>query len=253
MKKTSLILSSLLIGVSAFASSVLPQNKIDQLKADFPKMVGNPALTIVAGVDQGSFYQLKIQAKGQRGRTQTFDLYITQSKTPTIFIGKAFDKNGNIYMNQDIIKKGVAFSFGTGKKELYLVTDPECPYCQRLEASISKEALKDYKINVIPMPLSFHKESKPMLYWVLSAKTNKEKAERMHSVMTGSQDYKSFKVSEAEKIVVDKIIDKSNIAANELGARGTPSVYGPDMKKVDYSFLVNKPKAKPVSQPALVK
>jgi len=39
----------------------------------------------------------------------------------------------NFPKNAEIIKKGVMFTFGKGKKNIYIVTDPQCPFCKLME------------------------------------------------------------------------------------------------------------------------
>ena len=45
---------------------------------------------------------------------------------------------GKFPTNAQIVKEGVAFSFGNGP-DLYVVTDPECPFCRRVLNPIDNE------------------------------------------------------------------------------------------------------------------
>jgi len=247
LKRT--ILTGLLLATTSVMAGVnMTKTEINNDLNLFPKMLKNKALSVTKSLKENGFDHLELMAKTPRGN-QKFEIFVMHGDNPTMFIGKAFKTDGTPYtlpVNTKLVKDSVAFSTGTGPEQLYLVTDPECPYCQRLESKISKEALKKYTINVIPMPLSFHRDSKSMLYWVLSAKTNSEKADRMHNVMTGNTEYKEFKVSKENKDKIDKILKKSAVAASELGAKGTPSLFGPDMKPVSSSILMKKVEVKKV-------
>ena len=246
MKKSTKILSlitALSISVSAASAKqgdILTQKDFEQVKKENKKLFSQPGMKIIKGIDQGDFKQYEVEASGPRG-VQRFQFFQSNKIKDTIFFGAAFKTDGTQYslpVNEKVINEGVAFSMGTGSEQLYLVTDPECPYCQKLEEAIKPEALKKYTINVIPLPLSFHKKAKPMLYWVLSGKTKAEQSTRMHKVMTGDKEWETFKVSDTEKSRIDSILSKSDKASKELGAQGTPSVFDKNFQKTNYQMLV---------------
>lgn len=220
----------------------MSSKELKLVKSEYKALVGAPYLSIIKGIDQGSFKQVSVEANTKRG-SQTFEMFIPKSDKNVVFFGKAYDKSGKPYMlplDTELIKKGVAFTVGNGKENIYLVTDPECPYCRKLESNLDPKISEKYTINVIPMPLSFHRDAKPMLYWILSAKTNKEKAERLHKTMTGDESFRKYSPSPAVKAEIDAIFAKSNKAAIELGAKGTPSVYDSNFNKIGYDKLVKK-------------
>ena len=106
-------------------------------------------------------------------------LYVTKDKKYTI-IGRVIDKNGkplipNFPKNTKIIKEGVLFTFGEGNKDIYIVTDPECPFCRMMEKQKKEILKKNYRVHVILMPLPFHKDAKAMSYYILAGKTRKIK------------------------------------------------------------------------------
>jgi len=244
--KRTILTSLLMVTTSAMASVNMTKAEVDSDLNLFPKMLKNKALSVTKSVKESGFDHLELVAKTPRG-TQKFEVFIIKGENPTLLIGKAFDTKGNPYklpLDKKLIKESVLFSLGTGDKQLYLVTDPECPYCQKMESKISKDSLGKYTINFIPMPLSFHKDSKNMLYWVLSGKTNVEKADRMNKVMSGDTTYKTFKVSKEDKAKFDKMLQKSTLASVELGARGTPSLFDSNMKPISSDILMEKVQVK---------
>jgi len=248
LKNTMLLAAgAMLLGSSSLmAGTDMTKAEIEKDRAQFPKMLQNKALTVVKAEKEKGFNHYEFEAKTPRG-VQKFEVFTIGGENPTMFIGKAFDKNGkpvNLKMNNKAIEDGVAFTMGKGPEIVYLVTDPQCPYCQRLESSVTPEALEKITIKVIPMPLSFHNEAKPMLYWVLAAPTKAEQADRMHKVMTGDTAYKSFKPTAEQKAKFDAIIEKSQAAATELGARGTPSLYDENFNQISPGVLTQKPKVK---------
>jgi thiol:disulfide interchange protein DsbC len=226
----------------AFAGQELTPDQVSKLKAEYPELIGKPGIKVLKGMDQGKFSQLELEVMTPRG-PQQFEVFVVDGLENAIFAGNAYDKTGkkyNLPKNVDLIKEGVAFKVGHGPEQIYLVTEPECPYCQRLEKNLAPDVGEKFTINVIPMPLSFHKKATPMFYWVFAAETEEEKAKRLHAVMTGDKEFEKFTPTAEQKAKFDEMIKKGYGAAMELKAGGTPSVYNADFEKIDYSMLVKK-------------
>jgi thiol:disulfide interchange protein DsbC len=120
------------------------------------------------------------------------------------------------------VDEAVAFTYGSGKKILYLVSDPECPYCARF-AKEAEGKLKEYTVHVILFPLSFHKNAKAMTNYIIAGKDDSDKEKRYKEiVLNSSTAYKETKI-DTQKL--NAYLLKSNAAAFELGARGTPSFF----------------------------
>jgi thiol:disulfide interchange protein DsbC len=240
MKKIVVAMFLAALGVSAFAGNLKPA-EIEKIKKDYPELIGKTGIRVVKAVDQGKFIQMQLEAATQRG-PQMFEVFIVDG-VKAVFAGNAYKQNGekfNLPVNEKLIKDGVAIKVGTGPTQLYLVTDPECPYCQKLEAAIDPEVYKKVTINVIPMPLSFHKNAVPMYQWVLSANSETEKASRLHKVMTGDKEWESFKPTADQVSKVKTIVDTALKSAMELNAGGTPSLYDSKFQKADFSLITKK-------------
>lgn len=230
---------------NAMAIEKAPQTQVTKqeyqtMVQNFDFISKNPGLKFVRGEKRDKFAQILMEApNGQR-----FELIIVPG-SKYVIVGRVFDKNGqsvSLPADMSIVKKGVAFKRGTGPKKVYLVTDPQCPFCQRLEQTMAKnpEALKEFTIEIIPMPLSFHRNARPMLYYILSGKTDAEKAKRMHEVMVEGKDtWKNAKISEEEKKKIDEMIARGEAAAKELGVRGTPSMYDENGKQINPYSVAN--------------
>lgn len=240
MKKLVLLAFMASLGVSAFAGTLKPA-EIAKIKKDYPELIGKTGIRVVKAVKQDKFVQLQLEAATPRG-PQVFEVFVVDG-VKAVFAGNAYKASGEKFtlpVNESTIKDGIAFKIGSGPTQLYLVTDPECPYCQKLEASIDPEAYKHVTINLIPMPLSFHKSAIPMYQWVLAAGTDKEKADRLHNVMTGDKTWESFKPSEAQVKSATVIIEKAQKAAMELNAGGTPSLFDAKFQKADFGLIVKQ-------------
>lgn len=55
-------------------------------------------------------------------------------------------------VNIALLKTEDAIQIGTGERKLYIFSDPDCPYCQSLEAELTK--LKNVSIFLFPFPLT---------------------------------------------------------------------------------------------------
>lgn len=223
-----------------FVANELTGEEMAALKAKFPNLLGQ-GLEITRSKKYGNVTQFEVEVNTPQGPVR-FSSFVVDG-VDYLFSGNGYDKDGktlNLPVDFDKINEAVAFKIGNGDKQLYLFTEPECPYCQRLEANLDPEKMKAFTINVMPMPLSFHKEAKPMLYWVLSGKDDLEKSDRMHKVLTGDQTYKTFKADPADVAKFNDLFKKVEGIARQVGANGTPSVFSDTMEKVNYGFLLKQ-------------
>ena len=225
--------------------TVVDQSKLPELKK-LNKVLQDPVLTIKGAIEKPESYVLKLEAKGQRG-SQNITAFLNK-KTSELYIGSAYDKEGNAILfpkDAKIVKEGVAFSYGKGSKDIYLVTDPECPYCTKFEKA-AKGKLDDYTVHVILFPLSFHKKAPAMTQWIMMGKDNVEKKERFEEVMLkGSTKYtelikdakKPFVYSDAAKAY----LEKSTTASRELNMKGTPALYDASFNPISQDQLLKPP------------
>ena len=187
-----------------------------------------------------------VMIKDKNSKLQQF--FISKDKKYAV-IGTVFDiKNDKILtdhppVNASIVKKGVAFTFGTGKEAVYLVTDPQCPFCKMLNNN--KKAMKaladKYTVNVILYPLPFHHQSKAMILYILQGKTPVERQKRLKAIFEGSTAYQNVKLTEMEKRKLENKMKAGMKAAKELNFKGTPSMFDKNFNPADLSkFLTTK-------------
>jgi thiol:disulfide interchange protein DsbC len=175
------------------------------------------------------------------------NIYITADKKYTI-IGRILDNKtgailkGNFPVNKQTVKEGISFTFGKGKKDLYVVTDPECPFCRMMEQKTKDTLAKNYRVHVILYPLPFHKNAKNMSCYILAGKTDAEKAKRFKETLSGGNEWKKYKPSKAEIQKCMQELEKSKKATNELQAKGTPSVYDENFNPIDWPSLTKDKK-----------
>jgi len=232
-----LIVSSL----NASYRSLTKKELIDLKKSS--KSLNKRGLTIKEGMDRGNSYFLKLETKTKRG-SRLMNAFVDKV-SGDVYFGKGYTKDGKpISFPKDVkvIKDAISFSYGNGKKDLYLVTDPECPYCIKFEKA-SQGKLKDYRVNVILYPLPYHKKSPAMVEWIMQGKDDAQKRERLEQIMVKNstiykklikEPTKPFQTSGKLKLM----IEKSKKAMNELGVRGTPAVFDGEFNPVSWGTLV---------------
>jgi thiol:disulfide interchange protein DsbC len=240
MKKLLLTLSATAL---LFASDkLLPQQKVMQiLKATplYAQLKGpiKKGIVKVRGTQKDGFYIIEIKTPRGKG-----DIYITKNEKYTI-LGRVIDNKtkkiltAHFPVNAKIVKEGVLFTFGHGKKVIYLVTDPQCPFCRMMEKEKKNILAKDYTVHVILFPLPFHNHAKAMSYYILAGKTDAEKAKRLQAILSGSNEWKNFHPTKAQIKKFNEELAKARKAVEELGARGTPSVYDKNFNQIQWPSL----------------
>jgi len=242
MKK--LLLSLSIAGMLFAADKILPQTQTQEILKSTPlynqiePLIKEGKVKTKATFKDG-FYIIEIDTPRGKGL-----IYVTKDKKYTI-IGRVLKNNGqmlipNFPKNAEIIKKGVMFTFGKGKKNIYLVTDPQCPFCRLMEKEKKDILEKNYRIHVILMPLPFHKYAKAMSYYILAGKTDKERAKRLIETLQGSNAWKNYHPTKKKIAKFNKELELSKKAAEELGAQGTPSVYDKNFNPIPWPSLGDK-------------
>ncbi len=239
-----LVMVMVVTGLGAGDAKLLDVEKLKEIKAS-TKALQNPTLKIKDGMDEGSVYFLRLEAKSRRG-TRELQAFVDK-KSGAVYFGNGYDKDGKMMSfpkDPKIIKDGISFSYGSGEKELYLVTDPECPYCIKFEKA-SEGKLDDYTVHVILYPLPFHKKAPAMVEWIMRGKSDAEKKERLSQIsLKNSTEYKAL-ITDAKKpfkytAEIQEKMNKSLEAVKEIGARGTPVTFDASFNQVPWSSLVGQ-------------
>ncbi len=206
-------------------------------KANTLKFIKRSGLKIKKGVDLGDIYMFE----ASHPKAKKLTIFITKD-FKNIIAGRGYSSQGKalvLPVNIKKYKKEALWSVGNGKKEYYMFTDPQCPYCQMFEKNL-KNLRKDVKLYVFLFPLGFHKDAKDMSRYVLSKTTSKDRIEAMLKIAKGSKEYKNVKYSEAEKNRLDKMVGRSVEIGNEVGVEGTPTVFNSSGEKISWPNLLTK-------------
>jgi thiol:disulfide interchange protein DsbC len=191
-------------------------------------------IVIKGFIDRGSDYFIKIETSPSATGNipQRFFAFLNKDNKE-IHIGATFDKDGvavKFPLNKAVIDRGVSFTLGEGDTHVYLVTDPDCPFCIDFEKQMSKYFNdKKYTVHVILLPLAMHPTAPAIIEWISRGENNKERAERFRrATIERDTSYKSIvdkdgAVKERSNEQVRVHNDRVN-ALLELGANRTPTM-----------------------------
>lgn len=244
MQYKMIVLIGVVLGTSAgVAESVkLDQKTLETIEKN-TKILQLPNLQVQEGIEKEGYYFLKVGLKTQRG-IQIHNTFVDK-QSGMVYVGEAYDKEGKPVrypIDKKVVREGVSFRYGEGKKDLYVVTDPECPYCSKFEREALGK-LDAYTVHVIFYPLPFHKKAPAMIEWIMQGRDGKAKKERMDAVMLhGSKTYetgiKEAKQSFRYSPAIKEAMAKAKLAIQVLEAQGTPTVYDENFSMVPWKQLV---------------
>lgn len=235
IKTAKNILLALALTTSLNAAQQLSQNEISQIES--LELFQGAQIKVSKAYDTGSLYLLKVTVRGGAD-----EIYLTKDKKYLI-AGDVIDTTtgGKLTVPADLssTKGNEAFTFGTGKDEYVLFTDPECPYCKKFESYFPQIADK-VNIKVFYFPLDFHKNAKDISLYVMSQKTKEAKAKAMLNTDKDSKAFKNRKYAAGELEKLEKHLEKQMKIGSDLGVRGTPAVFDKDGNKVSWVQMLEK-------------
>jgi len=235
IKKLSLsIMATAALLATSLSASELSQKEKEEIQK-YPIFAG-ANVNIDKSKDLGDVYL--VRAKGGEGQDY-FEFYITKDKK-TVIVGKGVNpitKEQHTLIDANVILEGKEhFTYGEGKEVLYVFTDPACPFCQQFEHKMPSLA-KKYKFKIFLLALPMHKQAPGMIEYILSAKTDKEKAERLFKIALGSKDYEQRELSVEDEVKIKEATDRVVKLAQLIGLRGTPTVLNTKLQQQNWSLL----------------
>lgn len=110
-----------------------------------------------------------------------------------------------------------ALKIGSGPRQVIEFTDPDCPFCRRVDEFLSKRT--DITRYVFFLPLrKIHPDSEKKARYIL---THKEKENAFHEVFSGSMDGKSIPQDENS----GSQLEEMEKVAQGIGVQGTPAIW----------------------------
>lgn len=110
-----------------------------------------------------------------------------------------------------------ALKIGSGPRQVVEFTDPDCPFCRRVDEFLSKRT--DITRYVFFLPLrKIHPDSEKKALYILS---HKEKENAFREVFSGSMDGKSIPQDENRSTQLEEM----EKVAQGIGVQGTPAIW----------------------------
>jgi thiol:disulfide interchange protein DsbC len=230
-----LLLTLLTLTALLFAGDIDPKQfkNIPALSAEHIK--------VIKAYDHGTIYELQIEITAPRGVQHT-SAFLTKDKKVILF-GDAMDaKTGDSIkrpLDMKAIRASADLTYGTGKNEYIVFTDPECPYCVKFE-KLWPGLSKDVKLYVFFMPLSNHRNATQMSFYVMKQKNEAAKAKAILDMANGDKSFTRLTMTKEIQSLFSKKIEENQALANQFGVRGTPAVYDTKGESVNWTVWMKK-------------
>lgn len=221
-----LILSAALATLSLFAAGDTNATLIERVSA-------------LPSVKAHGYVPLKVQSQGQLyvaygyfdvpGRTPAdkhrkvfADMYLSPDLKTAVYGDGYNTQTGSHYVHTDMaaVKKTSALTIGHGPLQLYLVSDPHCPYCKRFEKELA--AYEDLvTVHVVLISLPMHPKAPDAIRCVLS----KPKTERETALLAIADGKNACEGGMQNPDVFALQMEAMETSASMLRVKGTPSLY----------------------------
>lgn len=253
MNITKKIALGLLIANTFLLSEIkyLSQEQINTIYKN-TKAFDKVPIKVIEGIEEEDTYFLDVIYRGKARHC------FLNKKNGSYYIGRRYDNEGKAFKFiksperiakfKKTIKEGISFSYGTGKKDLYVFTDPQCGYCKKFEKQ-SEGLLEEYTVHVILFPLRFHKKAPAMIEWTMGGSNDKEKNERLKAIMVKSDtQYEKFLPKDKKPMhytaATKKRVENAMKAAKALHVTGTPTLFDASFKKLNWGKFLRQEQAK---------
>lgn len=188
-----------------------------------------------------AFQNIDMRQYGQEGFSKRpVDLYVTKSGG-TFIAGNVMDKKAQpiaLKLSLAENKDKAAFTYGKGEKEIYVFTDPDCPYCEQFENQF-KNLKDEYKIYVYLFPLEqLHPNARKKSQYILMQPKEQryETYKRIQGVENTNKEWDT-KISEKAEQELNEMF---SYEAKYVGVKGTPYVVDREGTFVNRAILFNK-------------
>ena len=211
-------------------------------------------------------YLLAALAKGSDGFV-TMQMYVP-ADMKSVTVGETLSPTGNkgfaVHLSKDgyaraeaykkqfelkdfqVLKDNADLVIGSGSNELFLVTDPDCPYCKRFDGAV-QNIKEDVKIYVYLKSLNIRGHDRKAVEYVLSAPKEKRAETLATYFQNGKVLLKNFKPSANTVASTDASLAKTDRFMKRFSVNGTPSLTDKYGFHVNPSKLFTNNKSTPVA------
>jgi len=164
--------------------------------------------------DVGGGYVVLGEAIGPEGRLVRF----AGEKEPSAALSSKKREKSSVDMAK--YDTMAAYTFGEGDKDYYLFTDPECPYCRKLE-NFSDRLGEKGRFHVFFYPLDgLHPTARKAAAWIMDL-PEEERAEAMRKIALGGDV--AYRDANVSKEAYARVAEQKEVG-REVGVNGTPTV-----------------------------
>jgi thiol:disulfide interchange protein DsbC len=125
----------------------------------------------------------------------------------------------------------ILFGNPAAKMTVYVVTDPECPFCAKFDTEMMKvlEKRKDVKFEIILFPLPFHKHAQKIVQRIVCEKSVEKKKKILEESFEAVRKRNEKKLAQLGKECKEgeKVIQEHFKFGSEAGIGGTPAIIFP--------------------------
>jgi thiol:disulfide interchange protein DsbC len=231
-----IIIVSLII-TSTLSAAIKEVSKSEIAQMEQLELIKKAQIKITKAFDEGSIYILNITIQGNPD-----EIYLTKDKK-LILSGDVIDVSNGMKISAPVDLTGIrgkeAFIYGNGKEEYFLFTDPECPYCKKLESYLPM--IKDkVKIRVFYFPLDSHENAKDLSLYIMDKKTTSEKIDAMFDAADNLDKVKNAKYTQVQLSKLEKQLEEQIQIGTKLNVQGTPTIFDKDGKNIVWVNLLEK-------------
>lgn len=154
-------------------------------------------------------------------------IFYTNIEGSRLLIGHIFDPKTNLDLTQQKLdelnkvdwsllplKDAITIKKGKGEREFAVFTDPDCPYCKKLEEEI--KLLDNITMHVFAYPLAMHPQAKEVAQKIICAK---DKTKAWNDYMSSG-----IQAQNDGKCTASQSIDRNLTLGEKLGVNGTPAL-----------------------------
>lgn len=137
------------------------------------------------------------------------------------------------------ISADAAMTIGNGPFEMFVISDPLCPFCKQLELKLHEYSeIATFKIIFLPLT-RLHPKAPIAIKQILAQDGDKAREEMMLAIAKDESVIKdpTPALSKEKNKELDEQIARMSMHARDLGAEGTPSIFTTDGEKIEVRQL----------------
>jgi len=218
INRFSVLISGLAVMIATVGLSAANDNNSEKVKADLTKTF--PNLKNIGDIRESPLKGLYEVSAG--------DQVFYFSPDGFLVFGEIWSRDGKnltAAIKEEVLAKKVkelplekAMKVGNGPKTVIEFTDPDCPYCRKVDKFLSERTDITRYIFFFPLRQS-HPDAEKKSRYILS---QVDKSKALKDVVSGSLDGKSIPVKDGDYVLQLKEMEEIGAA---MGLRGTPALW----------------------------